>query len=209
MVAKANFHPNAQLSLEELYKECHTARCLLGVLEVNIDNFLRCIPDQSFLRVAQRKLSPRALFYLRAKLPCDSWPITLRQSQGARLLRKESLIACNQADISLPAYLESYEANRRIVQSFLGKNYTLDEDFVEALNLWCGYLGSEQVPVNGCKRSVWDSPMIARINNSLISDSRDLVNRTRLAAVSTREPDTCLNALIIASVGTLHRPPRQ
>ncbi|KAL7671400.1 hypothetical protein ACOME3_006298 [Neoechinorhynchus agilis] len=67
----------------------------------------------------------------------------------------------NIADISLPAYLGSYEANRRIVQSFLGANYTLDEDFVEALNLWGEDSGSELVLVNGCKQSVWNSPLIA------------------------------------------------
>ncbi|KAL7667406.1 hypothetical protein ACOME3_010773, partial [Neoechinorhynchus agilis] len=33
--------------------------------------------------------------------------------------------------------------------------------------------------------------------------SRDLVNRTRLAAVSTRESDAWLNTILIASVGTL------
>ncbi|KAL7667650.1 hypothetical protein ACOME3_010534 [Neoechinorhynchus agilis] len=64
----------------------------------------------------------------------------------------------------------------------------------------CGDSGSEQVPVNGCKQSVWDSPLVARIHNSLLSDSRDLVNRTRLAEVSSRESGVWLNALPVASV---------
>ncbi|KAL7676265.1 hypothetical protein ACOME3_002521 [Neoechinorhynchus agilis] len=38
----------------------------------------------------------------------------------------------------------SCEASRKVVQSVLSENYTLEEDFVEALNLWCGYPGSEQ-----------------------------------------------------------------
>ncbi|KAL7673362.1 hypothetical protein ACOME3_008221 [Neoechinorhynchus agilis] len=74
-----------------------------------------------------------------------------------------------------------------IVKSVLGENYTLDEDFVEALNLWGGYSGSE------------------RIHNASISDSCDLVNRTRLTAASTRESSAWLNAIPIAPVGTLQR----
>ncbi|KAL7676579.1 hypothetical protein ACOME3_002829 [Neoechinorhynchus agilis] len=45
--------------------------------------------------------------------------------------------------------------------------------------------------------------MVARIHNSLISDSCGLVNRTRLAAVSTRESLAWLNAAPTASVATL------
>ncbi|KAL7668836.1 hypothetical protein ACOME3_009520 [Neoechinorhynchus agilis] len=113
------------------------------------------------------------------------------------LCRPAVWVSEKTVDISLIAYLGSYEASGKVVKTVLGENYTLDEDFVEALNLWCEDSGCEQVPVNGCKQSVWDSPMVARIHNSLISDSRDLVNQTRLVAVSTREPGAWLNALPI------------
>ncbi|KAL7668206.1 hypothetical protein ACOME3_008918 [Neoechinorhynchus agilis] len=85
---------------------------------------------------------------LNTQLSDEAWrQASLPVSPGGLGIRKA-------ADISLPAYLGSYVASRKIAQSFLGENYTLDEDLVDAITLWCGDSGSEQVPVNGCKRSI-------------------------------------------------------
>ncbi|KAL7678267.1 hypothetical protein ACOME3_004497 [Neoechinorhynchus agilis] len=45
--------------------------------------------------------------------------------------------------------------SRKILQSFLGYNYTLDDDFVEAVNLWCEDFGSEQILVTWITEIDW------------------------------------------------------
>ncbi|KAL7671121.1 hypothetical protein ACOME3_006030 [Neoechinorhynchus agilis] len=74
--------------------------------------------------------------------------------------------------VSLPAHLGSSESNRKVVKSFSGENYTLDEDFVESLNLLCEDSGSEQA-VSTRESGAWLNAIPIAFVGTLRGDSKD------------------------------------
>ncbi|KAL7673906.1 hypothetical protein ACOME3_000184 [Neoechinorhynchus agilis] len=106
-------------------------------------------------------------------------------------------------EFALPAFLGSLQGSLPVSKKILKEKFCLDQDFVVAVEEWCQQTGANHVPVNGIRPSIWNRPLAARAHSSLLSGSRDGVVRARLLAISTRESGAWLEAVPLASVGTL------
>lgn len=164
-------------------------------------HILRCSPTWKFEKDLQRidnYLHSILEQITNNQLDDSNWTqATLPISRGGLGIRLTS-------SLSLPAFLSSVCSVSHLVDNVLNVNlYNSDYEFVEAEELWCSKTSSTLTGISRSIQKAWDQPLLDLVSDKLFETAICPIKKARLLALRSKYSGAWLNALPVASLGTL------
>jgi len=109
------------------------------------------------------------------------------------------------SSLALPCFLSSFACAKPLIRLILSPSSSevSDELFNEGLEIWKSSTGLTLPESNQKKQKAWDRPLLDLVARSLHESAKFNQTKARLLAVSSTESGAWLNALPVASLGTL------
>ena len=107
--------------------------------------------------------------------------------------------------LSLPCFHSSYSSVKSSITNILPTNiyFANDVDFTEGQNLWISTTKINPPPEKSHIQKAWDAPLVDIVSRNLFDSANTKIDRARLNAVSSPNSSDWLNALPVATLGTL------